>query len=416
MRIKNAEFDIETAAPIVPGCITIGVDDPTLRSPPHEHLLLRFDLGGTSFALPTLGIWPVTDSERIENGFIKASTGCPVVFVPISAEVINHIWRNEDGRGSLLRTGYQCGQVVTSQTPMPGNAYGTVTHHFTGFKVEITCEESGLAFKLVGMLKRQKTWQVPPIISKLRNPSITVEMMIPWETLTFLGFIAVPGLSVSGPSGFELPDKQRDSLKLQDLLIVKALSWPVVQGFITVNPTDHRPSWLFYQEARHIVLTGLEEERFCFSDNARVRVLESGFVETGGISSSNYHFNLHAVGRRVMNKILNKKDSLSLSFMGDGLGEIVYETGTRMEPGDPLGSIRQQLKSLNFQANLTSEGLEIKGSGEIDDFDPEVIEEHRRERNSKVMPCRDFTFQMTLPWALLLIRGFTFAQKASRFR
>jgi len=95
---------------------------------------------------------------------------------------------------------------------------------------------------------------------------------------------------------------------------------------------------------------------------------------------------------------------MSLDAVGQGLGDLTYPTGYAMEPGDGLGRIEQQFKRLIFAATRRDDGLHLNITVELADFDPELIELHRRERNSTLKPCEGFALEVLLPAALLKLR------------
>jgi len=73
------------------------------------------------------------------------------------------------------------------------------------------------------------------------------------------------------------------------------------------------------------------------------------------------------------------------------------------------------MKSLSFDAELTPLGVEIKAQGKLKGFEADVLERHEREGHERI-PGSEFSIEATIPWPLLIIRGFKFAQeKASRF-
>jgi hypothetical protein len=61
---------------------------------------------------------------------------------------------------------------------------------------------------------------------------------------------------------------------------------------------------------------------------------------------------------------------------------------------------------------LGRDGLEISAEGELDDFEPALIARHREQRNSKLEPIRNYALTATVPWALLVARGFSFAGRS----
>lgn len=241
MDITNAEFDFETGSPIVPGMISLTAKaDPPFEIGPHEHLLLRFDPIGTD--KPRLAILPVISSERTETGFRKTSLGCPVLFISLSEDDLYKLQLyGKEGKTSLSRFGFHSGEIATSNSPELGNRFGTITHYISGFHIEVLETPDGLSVRIIGSVVTEKVLNVLPS-GEGQNTEITVDMIIPWEQMSLMGF---------GTPYYMRPDAERVRVKvlnkpqispnLHDLMVSDGLAWPTVPGFIKVDPPVRHP-------------------------------------------------------------------------------------------------------------------------------------------------------------------------------
>jgi hypothetical protein len=141
-------------------------------------------------------------------------------------------------------------------------------------------------------------------------------------------------------------------------------------------------------------------------------VYDNGFARAGALSR---FLSLSLFGRDVLEEHFARYDSLSIDVSGDRIGSTRYQTGYAEEPGDPFGWIRQDIRTLSFTARLGREGLALSADGELAAFDPAEIASHRKERNSKLKPLRGYAVEATIPWALLIARGFSFAPRVRKF-
>jgi hypothetical protein len=73
------------------------------------------------------------------------------------------------------------------------------------------------------------------------------------------------------------------------------------------------------------------------------------------------------------------------------------------------------MKTMSLLMALGKDGLEISADGELDDFDPLEFASHREKRNSQLKPLHGYSVRATMPWALLVARGFSFARRAQNF-
>jgi hypothetical protein len=152
-----------------------------------------------------------------------------------------------------------------------------------------------------------------------------------------------------------------------------------------------------------------------FTDAPGLEVLDTGFAwARGGVNRA-----ISILDRGRLEGALRKRDAFSMQLTGDALGSVSYETGYSVSyetgykesPGDPLGRIHQQIKTMALRVALGKDGLEILVSGDLDDYDPVTIAEHREKRRSQLQPRRAYALHASMPWAMLAVMGFSFADR-----
>ena len=98
---------------------------------------------------------------------------------------------------------------------------------------------------------------------------------------------------------------------------------------------------------------------------------------------------------------------MSLDAVGQELGKVnlPHEVTTWSRATDLAGSNSNSngIDSLHrWYGKMTA--LHLSMTVELEDFDPELIERHRRERKSTLKPCEGFALEAFLPAALLKLR------------
>jgi hypothetical protein len=417
MDIRLAEVDESTGCPIVPGQITLAskIDGVIHEIPDHDRLLFEF-MGPrdivTALSVPTgLVVRLVTGVERLGNDFCKPTVEGPGLFfaglTPDSIDDLRHL----DGDRTLIRGGSKCGGVVSLtrsvlQPLQPFSKFEILAHYTPG----------GMKLTLCADLAIQGSDTTHDV------PQARVEATMSWETMTVAGLEAAASHWKYGPPGKFLPHKNQpnkkpDPKRLQDILISQGLTWPILRGSLDLFPAAP-PFVFFFEKSVRFLYTHFQDDRIGFSNAAGVHVLANGFVQT--LHGSDCWIDIGTYGggpfgREWLEEGFRTQDQISLSMAGDGLGRLRYQTGYGLEARDLFGTIHQSIKTLNVRAILTAQGLEISFEGELDDFDPDLIESHRRERRSTLQPLTGFALQATAPWALLLVRRFRFAHKRERF-
>jgi hypothetical protein len=74
--------------------------------------------------------------------------------------------------------------------------------------------------------------------------------------------------------------------------------------------------------------------------------------------------------------------------------------------------VRQQIRTMALRMTLEEGGLEISADGELDDLEPAGSPRYREHCNLQFGPIRTYELAATLPWALLVAKGFKFANRA----
>lgn len=419
MPLASARFDQRSGALVVSGRIFIGseelADSPAIAA--HNDLLLSFMPAQHSLP-PRIVICPATRADQNENGFYNSQFDKPtVIFDNLVANDIALLCNQEGGDGRLLRKGPECGGINLDTTFSFQFHY--YPHPFSEIDLSAKYSADGVNLKMSGLLGRYSSLVVRDS-QKLKahrawdGRRVFVEAFITIEQLTVLGGFTPGGPSwrihVRGgrPQKNDVPERPRDPRKLQDILICEELTWPIFPGSVIVRPRLPRQ----YSVTQHVYsLIGEENLNVCAAPETQL--LDNGFARFRG--PSNGQFAINTVGRTKLEKAFFDQDTMDLDSAGDGLGEVSYLTGYGDEPSDSFRKIKQSFKNLSFHAVLSKAGLEIKIDGELNDFDPKLIEEHRQKRHSRLQPCSSFSIRTTMPWAFLLVRGFFFARKADKF-
>lgn len=419
MPLASARFDQRSGALVVSGRIFIGSDEkadsPAIAA--HNDLLLSFMPARHSLP-PRIVICPATRADQNENGFYNSQFDNPtVIFDNLGASDIALLCNQEGGDGRLLRKEPKCGGIsLDTNLAFQHHFY---SHPFSEIDLSAKYSADGVNLKMSGLLGRYSARAVryPQKLEAHRawdGRRVFVEAFITVEQLTVLGKIAAGPfwhIHVRGgrPQKNDVPERPRDPRKLQDILICEELTWPIFPGSVIVRP--RLP--LQYSVAQHVLSSSIGEENLYVSEAPETQLLDNGFARFRG--PSNCGFAINTVGRTKLEKVFFGQDTMNLDSAGDGLGTVSYLTGYGDEPSDSFRQIKQSFKNLSFHALLSKAGLEIKIDGELNDFDPKLIEEHRQKRHSRLQPCSSFSIRTTMPWAFLLVRGFSFARKADKF-
>jgi hypothetical protein len=407
MNLTDAELQQLTGFPIAKGSISVGTsaDMTALGIGAHYHLLLSAE---DRHRPPFLVIRPVSNVERDEYGFCQttlADRGLSLSYLSL-AHIGNITWVGGP-RGSFARGGAQAGLLVKYKpgaTPWIPESYVRI-HSY-----ELTAEydAEGLQIAIAGQLA--ETAEAPA-------KEFSVRATVPWATMIIKGFRGAGAHWKFGrqslPIKSDSPDRQRDPKRLQDLIIAEGLSWPYFKGKLSFTPelSLRAPPPTSVNSFLYVDL-GEGLTPFHCSDAPRVELLDSGFARSGGQTR---YLGFTMLDREKLELALRRRDEVSLTMAGDALGSVQYETGYRWEPSDQLGRIGQQVKTLSFSAILGSDGLRISAEGELHDFDPAEFARHKAERNSQLKPLRSYALGAIVPWAFLVCRNFSFADRMKDF-
>jgi hypothetical protein len=403
MQIDRAEIDENTGCPVVLGRITLNPEacDASVELPDHDRVLLEFrgprDLVTGRATAIGLAVWAVTAVERQDNGFCRPKVEGPgLFFAGLTTDDIDGLG---DVRGSriLIRGGYDCGGLAMS-------AGEWCLRPFSRFEVRALYSAEGMNLTFCGRLAGEDGSEAGGA------PEARADATMSWETMTLAGFqAAAPHWKYERqenlPPIYNASSRSRNPKRLQDTLIKRGLTWPVLCGSLNLLPVPPSRA-VFRENPVRFLIAHFDNRQLRFSNAERVQVYADGFATSVGLSCSVL---VGLFGREWLEERLGILDQFLLSASGDGLGSINYNTGYGMELGDRFGMISQTIKRLTAHATLTAQGLELGIQGELEDFEPDLIARHRRERNSKLQPLSGFTLQATAPWALLLVRRFRFA-------
>jgi len=244
--------------------------------------------------------------------------------------------------------------------------------------------------------------------------NFSIDATMSWETLELKGldhrtryFPKSRSLSTSDSA-----DRPRDPRKLSDLLIASSLTWPYVKGYLSFTPEAPRHLRRASSASKFFSMIFSELE-MDLGEQQSLMVFDDGFAASRW--SSDIYLTIASLGRAKLEKELRQRDTFAVQMTGEGIGSLRYGTGYGYEPSDRFNWIVQQFGTLSLRLALGKDGLEISADGELCDFDPIDFAAHRKERNSQLKPLRTYALKTTVPWALLVARGFSFAYRIRDF-
>ncbi|TAL83405.1 MAG: hypothetical protein EPN75_01155 [Beijerinckiaceae bacterium] len=397
MKLGEAEIHSSTGFAIGNGSLTIGseADMRALGIVPHNHVLLSPLSNGTT-------IWPVTSIVRNAHGFCEATLAeIGLALRPSSLEDIAAM-APHTGRVSLTRGGSGAGglrRCIKSGNKWVEQRYTQIDYY------ELGSEYGPEGLHIVG------SGQVHVADDQTVRP-FSVDATISWATLAVKGsrysgaywkFGHPQGLSSTSDSS----DRRRDPKKLTDLLIPAGLSWPYLKGCISFIP---ELAWV-RNPSHDFVSILFDCDQIMFSDAPGLEVLDTGFARN---RARQRHVNLIMFDRKWLEKMLRQRDEFSIELSGSAIGSVRYQLANK-DFRDPLSRITQPIKTMALCMALESEGLRISAEGELDDFDQAEMAKHREKGDWELKPVRAYSMQATLPWALLIAREFSFADRAKNF-
>lgn len=407
MNLSDVQLQQVTGFPIVKGQLSIGskTDRTAYGVRKHDRLLLsaRQELSYEMTWSQGMTIWPVNDVARDEHGFCQATLG--------EFGLAFHSFKLFD-KGNLPRPGgcqsFLRGTRVGNLMKRERLGTGWIEKPHTpihSYELNAEYGSEGLHIAVSGQLET---------FEGERGGEFSIDATIPWETLALKGFQSAAASWKFGrplPSKSDSADRPHDPQKLADLLI-SGSGRPYLNGQISFTPeTTYYPTRS--QSAENflsIEFIGFDE--ISFGGQLSVMVLDDGFA---GGSAFNRFLTIATLGRSKLERELQQRDTLAMQMAGEALGSARYLTGYSREPGDRFTWIHQQIRTLSLRLALGKNGLEIAADGELDDFDPAEFAAHREERNSQLKPLRRYTLRARMPWALLIAREFSFADRVKNF-
>jgi hypothetical protein len=350
---------------------------------PHEQLLIAYDLSDDNH--DAILIRPVTDVARDENGFCDVSLG--EVELECGSLRLDAIGAWGARRHSVMRGGYKAGALRrrTDSSVWIVQSYELTADYDAG----------GLNIAISGQLVAAGAESGKPF---------SVDATVPWSTLKVKGIQSSAAHSRFGhssglPSKLDSLDRPRDPRKLNDLLIAVDVPWSYMKGRISFTP---EPSWPSWRSTHNFVSIDFDSDHVRFKDARGLEVLDTGFARHSG---SSREVTVSILNQKRLEKALQQRDAFSIQLAGNAIGSVRYETGYGQRTFDPFGWIQQSIKTITLSVALGKDGLAISAEGELDEFDPVELAQHREERNSQLKPLHAYALQATMPWALLAARG-----------
>lgn len=388
MTFPPVKLDEIAGNPIVRGRLTIdGPADPRLAVP-EEHQFLSIGLQtDPPLAWAGISVRPVVAMRETANGFqVPSFAGAGIVLGGLTAALLDKMPEMNRKPQTISRGGEWSGLVFAAPE-------GPEIGRLARYEVRTLYGPEGVQLLATGEIAGN-------------GAEFSVDALLDWDTLTILGMeCAAPRWKWARQANnwVPWPDRARDPRKLSDLMLRSGLSWPIVRASLIFEP-----DFPGHRDTRHLgpidhLIVHAEGAHLSFSDTYDVVAFDNGYV---GSSASNYYVNFRGMGLFHLEKALEAADSMVKHLAGAELGWLNFPTGYGSEFGDPLGNIRQTFKELWFRAAFGDAGLEIEARVTLDDFDPALVAEHRREGNRPPEPCRGFTLHTVLPWALLRVRDF----------
>jgi hypothetical protein len=396
MHIDDALIDEATGGPIVPGRMQLKDSGGNAgQIPPHDMILLEFIAGG-------LACRAVTGLEKLPSGFCKICVSEPHLHLDkLSLELFSSTPYVSSGAISIKGSRFN-GAAVSGRD---------VVYDVTGYELSVEKALAGLFFRISGKF----TQSIRTSASMPREgDGFEIEGIVPWPTAT------VKGYDTGGKHKFVRQGKlisalnretPRNPMRRGDLMIYEGLTYPIIVGSLDVARDAEEQTGRAVANFLHI---HIDPDQIRFGNVARCELLSNGFCRSMDFGKG-YWINLDLIGRPFLEQAFRSQDRLSLSYEGNHLGHIRYDTPYRDEPGDRLGSISQNIVSYHCTAALDRDGLRLELRGRLGGFDPAEFELHRRERNSSLVAWDRFEVEAQLPWALLLVRDFAIAKRRQDF-
>lgn len=397
MDIKRALIEDIYGCAVVPGRLALTGETPLSSDllPQHDHLRLANWSSGLHLSI-------VTNIEPLENGFCRIERGGFGIYLRgltardidarMMGSVIN-LKKTEKDSASL--------QGVRNFKPQS----------FSRIEISGAYVPAGLQLLITG----GDVAGDAPFCDEFR-----IEVLLPWETMNLMGW----RWSAAAPpdkrdpeephhkAKDDSPHRRRDPKKLQDLLILEHLSWPVIPGSFSLLPPD-QPSPRSFQPAREAkpfveLRTDHRENDINIVEIFGVEVLDSGFARTNTGDTS---MSLTIFGRNWLEEGLTSKSSVSATASGDMLGSAAYRTGGD-EPWSTRAFTKLSVNQIDIRAALDADGLALTARGQFAPLDREKSQEIQA---NGFLPKTAFDLSISLPWALLVLRQFSFARRVSEF-
>jgi hypothetical protein len=428
MHIDDALFDRKTGKLVVRG--RIETSEPWEEQPAfadHDHLLVDPTPFGTQCRA-------VTKLEPCGGGLCDATPSPVSIYLRLlTSELFGgmNIAAPSLPHAYLQFGGWDCGTLTglrPKKSPVSADTHGEpgpasmVSRKSLLVSVDLIKEPGpqGMAFKIAGGLAP------PPDPASDEPPTgkgrYSIDGVVPWATMRVRGLEVGARYQLFVPRG----DKPGDALgavprnvtAVRDLRIAGAEQCVVAGRLEVASETRTQRASEGFLAMR---LSRLYGGGMSVTDCDLAKLRSDGFVDTLG---SKLTFGFDLIDDAVIARFLQRDARVQVTMTGDGLGALHYDSGLGDSPADPLGRIRQRLRTLDFFAALNPLGLALRLSGTLERIDADFMEKVRPRLDAlgplfqhkwASDPWTRFQVEALVPWLWLVVRGNPLARRQSEF-
>jgi hypothetical protein len=301
-----------------------------------------------------------------------------------------------------MRGGIHTGNLIRHEGAVWGSPRWKLHAPIHSYELKAEHLSEGLHFAISGSFAAAYDPGTAEGVALLDGKAFSVGALIPREILSLKDFPGVVGLGrehvMASPSDDDSPDRPRDPRSLRDLLIDRTLGSPLVRGRISLGPEPALPQRRdrYLSRFLHFMMN-----EFAPESN------DDGFAWS---SISIRSLTIAMLGRSKLEEEFDRRDYFSVRLAGDALGCVRYaiDETERVRPN----LVRQQIRTMALRMTLEEGGLEILADGELNDLELAASPRYREHRDLRFGPICTYELAATLPWALLVAKGFKFANRA----